>query len=232
LSGVQIGPDRAARVQFQADRRAWFVIVNDGRVEQLDVGVIEDPDVSVQWSANVASAILRGDIRDDDAWRATTVTAMTATGMYSGPPAPLDLACRPELDLLPRIPGASLCAQFLFPAGPFGAVHYVLRFQDGRVVEELLGEVEGFDVRVEMPYRAMARARAGEITIIEALEGGSVIGDLGPLAALAGIAESPEYQRAERATGRHAIALSVLGELNLDPGFRDAMCTLVPSSET
>jgi hypothetical protein len=231
LSSVQVSPGRAARVQFQTDRRAWFLIVKDSRVEQLDVGMIDDPDVSVQWSADVVSAILRGDLRDDDAWRATTVTAMTATGMYSGPPAPLDFACRPELDLLPRIPGASLCAQFLFPAGPFGAVHYVLRFEDGRVVEELLGEVEGFDVRVAMSYVAMARARAGEITIIEALEGGSVSGDLGPLAALAGIAESPEYQRAERATGRHAIALSVLGELNLDERFRAAMCTLAGSSD-
>ena len=96
---MQLGADRAARVQFQTEDCAWYVVVDEGRVEQLDLGVVDDPDVVVRWSKSVAAAILRGELRDDDAWRATTVSAMTATGPYTGPPAPLDLACRPELDL-------------------------------------------------------------------------------------------------------------------------------------
>jgi hypothetical protein len=230
LRAVQLGADRAARLQFRTDDCTWCVVVDEGRVEQLDLGVVDDPDVVVHWSRSDASAILRGELRDDDAWRATTVSAMTATGLYTGPPAPVNLACRPELDLLPKIPGASLCAQFRFPAGPFGAVRYALRFHDGRVVDEFLGERDDVDVRIEFTYRNMALARAGEITIIDALHGGSVIGEIGALMALGGIAESPEYQRAERATGRHAIALSVLGELNMDEEFRAALQDLVESS--
>jgi hypothetical protein len=230
LRAVQLGADRVARLQFQTDVCAWCVVIDKGRVEQLDLGVVDDPDVVVHWSRSVASAILRGELRDDDAWRATTISAMTATGLYTGPPAPMNFACRPELDLLPHIPGASLCAQFRFPVGPFGAVQYALRFNDGRVVDEFLGEREDVDVRIEMTYRNMALARAGEITVIDALEGGSVIGDVGALMALGGISESPEYQRAERATGQHAIALSVLGELNVDGAFRAALQDLIESA--
>jgi hypothetical protein len=227
---VQLGADRAARVQFQIEDCAWCVVVDQGRVEQLELGVVDDPDVVVLWSRSVAAAILRGELRDDDAWRATTVTAMTATGPYTGPPAPMNLACRPELDLLPTIPGASLCVQFRFPVGPFGAVRYALRFDDGRVVDEFLGERENVDVRIEMTYRNLALTRAGEITILDALEGGSVTGEVGALMAFGGILESPEYQRAQRATGRQAIALSVLGELNADEAFRAALQDLVASA--
>jgi hypothetical protein len=69
--------------------------------------------------------------------------------------------------------------------GPFGDVDYVHHFFDGRLVEERLGSLHERDVVVSMTYRAMALVRAGEWSVIEALEGGSVVGDLGPLAALA-----------------------------------------------
>jgi hypothetical protein len=78
----------------------------------------------------------------------------------------------------------------------------------------------------------MALIRAGELTVLEALnDGGRVEGELGPLAMLAGIAESPEFNAAQRATGRHALALAVLGELDARTTFGDAVARLASESE-
>lgn len=131
---------------------------------------------------------------------------------------------------MPTAPGATFGVQYRFRDGPFGPVEYVQCFADGRLVEERLGTLDGHDVTVEVTYRAMALVRAGEWTVIEALEGGSVTGDLGPLAALAGVAESPEYHDAELATGPHMLPLAVLGELDADPAFAAAMEQLASST--
>ena len=63
-----------------------------------------------------------------------------------------------------------------------------------------------------MPYRAVPLVRSGACTIIDALADGTLNGDLGPLALLAGILESPEFHAAEVATGgrvvRHGTIIS------------------------
>lgn len=127
-----------------------------------------------------------------------------------------------------RVPDATLAAQYRYRRGPFGDVTEVMWFDEGRFVEQRPGETDAADVYVDVTYRALALVRAGEITVIQALEGGAVKGDLGGLAALAGIVESPEFHAAELATGRHSIALSVLGELDAHDTFAAAMRVLVP----
>lgn len=73
----------------------------------------------------------------------------------------------------------------------------------------------------------MALVRAGEMTILEALEGGSVDGPVGALGVLAGISEDPRFHRAELATGRHAIALAALGDLDADERYQQLISELV-----
>jgi hypothetical protein len=77
----------------------------------------------------------------------------------------------------------------------------------------------------------MAEVRAAEKTILEALEGGAVRGDIGPLATLAGIVESAAFHAAELATGRHALALATLGELDSEPAFAAAMTALTSQTQ-
>jgi hypothetical protein len=120
-----------------------------------------------------------------------------------------------------------LTVAYRFRSGPFGHVTSWTRFEDGRVVGTGPGEPEEPDVRVDVTYRAMARVRDGSMTIIEALEDGSVDGKIGPMALLAGISESREFQRAERAGGPSALALATLGELREVPAFRTACAALV-----
>lgn len=120
-----------------------------------------------------------------------------------------------------------MTVQYRYCDGPFGDVNYALSFVDGRCVDESLGVVAEASVSVEVPYRAMALVRAGDITILEALEGGSVDGPVGALAVLAGISEDPRFHAAELATGRHAIALAALGDLDADERYRTLMSELV-----
>lgn len=219
--GVTLEPDRECRIQFDASGTRWFLAVAGGRITAWQPGSLDDADVELQWTMTDAQRIVARELRSDAAHLATTAIAPARGGVYTGPPAPVNLACRPELSALPVAKGATFGVQYRYRDGPFGAVDHVLRFEDGRVVEERLGRLDAADVTVEVTYRAMARVRAGEITIIEALEGGSVTGEIGPMGALAGISESTQFHDAELATGRHALALAVLGELHSDPTFAD-----------
>ena len=197
------------RFVFETDDTRWHLVLERGDVVALAAGGVENPNVAVRWRADHARSILNYSLQGNDAMAVTTVV----DGAYLGPPAPLDLVGRPELSMLPSIPGATLGVQYLFHDGPFGDVMHTLVFEDGRLVAQHLGKLERIDAMVEVTYRAMARVRAGEITILEALEGGKVAGELGPLALLAGITESKEFHEAELATGRHAIALAALGQV-------------------
>jgi hypothetical protein len=230
VEGVTLPLDCACRLQFDATGTRWFLTLSGGRVTGWDLGTIDEPDAELRWSAGDARQIVARELRGTAALLATTVVATAADGPYVGPPAPLNLSGRPEIRSMPTASGATFGVQYVFKDGPFGDVDYVQHFVDGRLVEERLGSLHERDVVVSMTYRAMALVRAGEWTVIEALEGGSVVGDLGPLAALAGIAEGPEYHDAELATGPHMLGLAALGELDADPTYAAAVEQLAAST--
>lgn len=227
VAGIALSAERACRVQFRAGDAQWHLVVDGGRITEWAAGSLDAPELELRWRPEDARRILARELRGDGAMLATTVVARDAAGdEYVGPPAPQNLLGRPELDAMTPVPGATVAVQYHFRAGPFGDVDHVLRFEDGLLVEQRFGSVEHPDVRVDVPYRAIAVVRSGERTIVDALADGSVDGDIGPLAALAGILEDTAFQAAERATGRHAYALAVLGELDAEPAFADAMTRL------
>jgi hypothetical protein len=219
-------PGSSCRLQFDAGTR-WGLVVEDGRVVTWEPGDVAHPDAEVRWSPDDAAAVLGGRLEGDEAYRRTTVAEQTRDGDAVGPPPPMDIAERPELQALPSLPGATVLTQYRFRSGPFGPVHFWMRWEDGRVTGLDLGPVDDPDVRVEVSYRAMAKVRDGSITIIEALEDGSVDGKIGPMALLAGISEGREFQRAERAGGPAGQALATLGELREVAAFREACAALV-----
>jgi hypothetical protein len=226
---AEIAFDRVAssRLNFTTEATRWHLVIDSGRVMRFDVGHVDDPDAELQWSQADATAIISRVHRGDDALRRTTVVTAVGDGCYVGPPAPLNLLCRPELAELPLVWGATVTVQYRYRNGPFGDVNYALSFVDGRCVDESLGVVADATVNVEASYRAMALVRAGEMTILEALEGGSVDGPVGALGVLAGISEDPRFHSAELATGRHAIALAALGDLDADERYQHLISELV-----
>jgi hypothetical protein len=221
LADVALDRVASGRLNFTADAMRWHLVIESGRVASFDVGHVDRPDVELQWSLADATAIVSRQLRGDEALRRTTVKATSVDGAYVGPPAPLNLLWRPELEELPVVPGATVAVQYIYRNGPFGDVNHGLRFVDGRCVDESLGTLADAVVTVDVPYRAMALVRAGEMTILEALEDGSVDGPVGALAVLAGITEDPRFHAAELATGRHAIALAALGDLDADKEYQE-----------
>jgi len=220
-------PGSSCRLQFDAGTR-WGLVVEDGRVVTWEQGDLVDAEAELRWSPEDAAALLSGRLEGDEAYRRTTLAERSSNGGdYVGPPPPMDLGERAELQDLPELPGATVLTQYRFRSGPFGAVDYWIRWEDGRVTGMDLGVVEDHDVRVEVTYRAMAKVRDGSMSIIEALEDGSVDGKIGPMALLAGVSEGREWQRAERAGGPAAGALATLGELHAVPAFREACAALV-----
>jgi hypothetical protein len=216
----------SCRIQFDAGTR-WVLVVEDGRIVTWERGDLPDAETELRWSPDDAAAVLAGRLEGEEAHRRTTLAEQAKSGDYVGPPPPMDLAGRGELDAVPELPGATVLTQYRFRSGPFGPVDYWVRWEDGRVTGMDLGPVDDPDVRVEVTFRAMAKVRDGSITIIEALEDGSVDGKIGPLALLAGISEGREWQRAERTGGPAGAALATLGELREVPAFREACAALV-----
>ena len=221
-------PERAGsscRLRFDAGTR-WGLVVEDGRVVTWELGDLPDAEAELRWSPEDAAAVLAARLEGDEAMRRTTVAERAPGGDYVGPPPPMDMVGRPQLEELPELPGATVLTQYRFRSGPFGTVDFWMRWEDGRVTGMDLGRLDESDVRVEVTYRAMARVRAGSITIIDALEDGSVDGKIGPMALLAGVSESREFQRVERAGGPAGQALATLGELREVPAFREACAAL------
>jgi hypothetical protein len=202
----------ACRVMFEAGDAIWHLVVSSSSVTVGD-GPIADPDVTLRWSLEDATAIAQGDLDGNDALLRTTVIASDLDGTYEGPPAPLNLGSRRELEAMPLIPGATVTVGYRYRLGPFGESSYLLSFVDGRVEQESVHESGAPDVRVEVSYRSMAAVRAGEMSILDALVDGSVTGEEGALGLLGGLSESREFHAAELATGRQAFALATLGEL-------------------
>ena len=219
-------PGSGCRLQFDAGTR-WGLVVEDGRVVTWEPGELPDAEAELRWSPEDAAAVLSGQLEGEEAYRRTTMAERAKAGDYVGPPPPMDLAEREELEALPLLPDATVLTQYRFRSGPFGTVDYWIRLEDGKVTGMGLGTADEPDVRVEVSYRAMAKVRNGSISIIEALEDGSVDGKIGPMALLAGVSESREFQRAERAGGPGADALATLGELREVPAFREACAALV-----
>jgi hypothetical protein len=226
LEEISLDQRAACRLNFSVDTIHWHLCIESGHVTSFDTDHVESADVELQWTPQDALGIVHRHVRGGEALRRTTVVVPLRDGRYVGTPAPLNLRSRPELDEMPVVRGATLNVQYHYRSGPFGDVDYAMSFVDGRCVEESLATIPDPTVTIGVTYRAMALTRAGEITILDALVGGSVEGTEGALALMAGIREDRHYHAAELATGRHAIALAALGDLDTDERYAKCIAEL------
>jgi hypothetical protein len=231
VRGVALVPELECRIQFDAEGTRFVLVVESGRITRFEAGDLDRADVEIRCSRSDSARMWRRELRDDDAMRAVTVVAPVADGVYTGPPSPADLLGRPELAAAPSVPDASLIVEYTFTGGPFGTVRHWLRYEDGKPVAEGFGGNDAADVRIGIRYREVALVRSGQHTVLDALEGGTIDGAIGPIALLAGILESPEYEAAELASGGHGFALSVLGDLWAHPEWIAALDALAAQTD-
>jgi hypothetical protein len=227
-----LGPPAVAltgRIQFGGpdDGARWGIAIDRGRVVAVVAGELPDPQIEVR----MAEADLRAVVRRRLGGSAALARARVVHEGRVGDPPPLDLGEMRAIADLPELPGATLGVQYTLTNGPFGTVDHWIGFVDGRVAEMALERRPGADVRVTIPYAAMALVRLGRMTVPEALEFGDVTGAIGPMGALLGITESPEYQAAQAATGASAVPLAAYGEVQATTGFGAALDALLSETE-
>jgi hypothetical protein len=226
--GAVRAPDGATTaVQFAVDDVTWHLAATPGEPVEFAAGPAAGNPPKIRWARADALRVWRRELRGEGALSSATVT----DGDYTGPPCPADLVLQPELEAMPTLPGATITVLYDFRDGPFGGVHHVLFFEDGRVARDQWGTVDEPDVTVHVPYHAISKVRSGEWGVLDAMEHGSIEGDIGPLAMLAGVLESPEFHTAEQATSPHAYALGGLGVLDADPDFTSACERLASATD-
>jgi hypothetical protein len=145
---------------------------------------------------------------------------------WTGPPTPIDIVDQPELSGLPVQSGADLLVQYHHTAGPFGAFSWWWRFLEGRSDSVGLGEAEDPDVTAWLPFAKTVSLRVGKLSIYEAIEGGRLAGDAGPLMLIAGLLEAPEVVAALHACGPRGVPLANLGLVTNQPEVRHALDAL------
>jgi len=218
------GPaDLHFRLQFDANGRRWHQVVEGGATTAWAIGEIDHADLEVHLPLAVAKRVHTGAI---DGTGALAACLVARSGEAPGPPSPMDIEHRPELDALMEMPGADLRTQYHFADGPFGPVDFWWQFADGRSEAMGWGEIDEPDVSVSITFANMAAVRNGTMSIYESLEGGSVDGAVGPLMMLAGLQESPELHAAELACGPAGEILAALGRFGASAGYREALAQL------
>jgi hypothetical protein len=211
------------RLQYDAEGARWHQVVVDGAITEWAAGDVADPDLELRLPYDVAHRYHRGEADGTETLEACRIVLPDGR---EGAPPPLDIAERPELDELPFQPDATLLTQYRHRAGPFGPFDWWWQFVDGRSEVMAFGEVEDPDVVVKIRFERLIGVRTGAISIYEAIEGGRVDGDVGPLMLLAGMYESPELHGAELACGPAGRVLADLGTLLHQPEHQEAMATL------
>jgi predicted lipid carrier protein YhbT len=93
---------------------------------------------------------------------------------------------RATFDELPRIPGASARVQWIVTGGPDGEVRFASVIEDGRVVEQKLGDDAAADFTLTAPLALFQAIRSGEIDETVAFMQGKlkVVGNMGRYLAL------------------------------------------------
>lgn len=96
----------------------------------------------------------------------------------------------------PERPGASARMQYLVTGGPDGDVKYYWVLEDGKLLENQLGEIDDADFTMTLSYDDAVKVQKGELDPNAAFMQGrmKVTGNLAKLMQLMPLTNSPEYK--------------------------------------
>ena len=105
---------------------------------------------------------------------------------------------------LPERQGVSARVQHVVTGGPDGDVRYVTVVEDGRTVEQSLGDDPGADITMTTTYGDGALIARGELDAGVAFMQGrlKVAGDMAKVVAVLPLTQSPEHRAVQEQIGR------------------------------
>ena len=103
----------------------------------------------------------------------------------------------PLAERQPERPGATARLQYVITGGPDGDVHYYWVLEDGKLLENQLGELDDAEVTLTETYEDAMRIQKGELDANAAFMQGKVkvTGNMAKLMSLLPITNSPEYKQ-------------------------------------
>jgi putative sterol carrier protein len=96
---------------------------------------------------------------------------------------------------MPPTPGADARLQYVVTGAPDGDVRYVVAVDDGRIVEQRLGDDPGADVTLTVPYDTSVAILRGELDLSAGFMQGTVkiAGNMAKVMALMPAISRPDY---------------------------------------
>jgi hypothetical protein len=191
LCVTYVDADHGSATQFQVFRA--------GRLDQWRRGLPDAvEDLRLRQPADILTAML---LRSGDPASLLEATEVVDPG--SGQvwlPPPLDEVRLPWAEELPVIPTVgSFGVQQTLVGTPFGDLDLHARIDRGRLVDVALGMLPSADLLVVRGYDQALQERAGEIDLMDSLEGGRVEGDFQLMTVFIGLYESDECVAARQA---------------------------------
>jgi putative sterol carrier protein len=97
----------------------------------------------------------------------------------------------------PERAGASAVMQYVVTGGPEGDVKYYQRIENGKMLEDQMGEADDAEFTLTLGYDDAKKIQKGELDANAAFMQGrlKVTGNMGKLMALMPLTQSPEYKK-------------------------------------
>ncbi len=118
------------------------------------------------------------------------------------PLPPLDEIDLVEFGEMPEIIGGDVKVQSVFTGSPWGEIHFITNFTNGRPTKSYLGWDDSCDVFLRIALADLIGLRNGTVTFLDAMHHGNIGGTTAMISLVAGLVDSRGYRSGWRAAFR------------------------------
>ncbi len=107
------------------------------------------------------------------------------------PLPPLDEIDLAEFGEMPEIIGGDVRVQSVFTGSPWGEIHFITNFSNGRPTKSYLGWDDSCDVFLRITLADLIGLRNGTVSFLDAMHHGNIGGTTAMISLVAGLVDSP-----------------------------------------